>query len=78
MNPTQIEKVKQFANDNAMSEAVYYVLLKSFLRRKERTDVNITAAERIAIDLLEDGWKEIQKHKNTSPAKKKELEQVGL
>lgn len=62
MNDTQKEKIRRFLNDEIMSKTVYDVLLRSFLDSTLSSDVQVLAAQRIAIDLLQDAWKELQKH----------------
>ena len=63
MNDTQKDKINRFINDPTMSEAVYSVMLASFLKPRGDKDVQFLAASRIAIDLLEDSWKELRKLK---------------
>ena len=71
IDKTKEEKLFRFVNDVVMREAVYNILLQSFLKPKDRTDVNTLAASRIAIDLLQDGWKELQKYKTIQDEEKK-------
>ena len=59
------EKLKRFANDDTMRSAVYDLLMKSFTAKKPVIDVNVLAAQRIAIDLLNDAWRELNSHKGT-------------
>ena len=59
MNDTEIEKVNNFLNDEVMSNAVYAILLSSFLKPQTEKDVNTLAASRIAIDLLQEAWREL-------------------
>lgn len=66
MNLTEQEKIKRFVSDETMSNAVHSVLLGAFLRPRKDNDVQILAASRIAIDLLEEGWKELKKLKDIS------------
>ena len=61
MDKTQEEKIRLFINDKVMSAAVYDMLLKSFIKPSDRADVNVLAASRIAIDLLQESWKELKK-----------------
>ena len=74
----KVERLKKFMNDGVMSEAVYEVLLKSFLKPISSYDVNFLAASRVAIDLLGGGFKELDKFKpediKDAPIKR----QVGL
>lgn len=61
MDKTQEEKIRLFMNDKVMSAAVYDMLLKAFIKPSDRADVNVLAASRIAIDLLQESWKELKK-----------------
>lgn len=68
MNQTDQRKLHNFANDMVMNTAVYNVLLSTFLK-PVKGDVQILAASRVAIDLLNEAWKEVEKFKNiTNPA----------
>lgn len=72
------EKVRKFLADAAMSEVVFQVLLQSFLKKRETDTVEMKAAERIAIDLLQEGWKELEKIKNQSQPVARSVAQVGM
>lgn len=73
------EKIQRFLGDEVMANAVYKVLLDSFLKSdKFNGDVQLLAASRIAIDLLADGWKDLQRFKAPGENVKNELKQVGL
>ena len=78
LDNNQVEKIKKFVADRAMNEAVRKVLTDSFLKTRGVTEVNFLAAQRIAIDLLEDGYKELNKISRTEKQGKKDIEQIGL
>jgi len=78
MNQTQQEKIKRFLNDKIMSDAVFSVLLESYLKQGKDRDVQNLAASRIAIDLLRDGWRELEKLKDKETTESKPFEQIGL
>ena len=71
-------KVSQFVGDVMMSDAVYQILLQSFLKKSTSSDVNMKAAERIAIDLLNDGWKDLEKVSTVKDKIPSRTGQVGL
>ncbi len=77
MTPIQTESVKRFSNDPIMSEAVYTLLRNFFLKRKKVDDVQMLASERLALFLLEDAWREIERMSETEK-EAKELGNVGL
>lgn len=72
------EKIKKFLADPMMSDVVFQTLLQSFLKRRDTDTVEMKAAERIAIDLLQEGWKELEKIKNTSQPLTRSSGQVGM
>lgn len=65
MNETGKDKLKRFTNDIIMSEAVYEVLLQSFLKPKKSADVHEKAASFIAIEMLQSAWKELERYKQS-------------
>lgn len=65
--------IEAFVNDEAMAQAVHSVLQDAFLKGKGQRDVQILAAERLAIDLLEGAWRDLERYKSPSegsPSKK--------
>lgn len=63
MDKLQEEKIKQFLNDRVMADAVYQILLNSFLK-DEKQDVYLLAASRLSINYLKQAWKELQNYKD--------------
>lgn len=63
--------------DNIMSEAVKSVLLESFMKKRDG-DVHTKAAQMMAIDLLHDGWKELELQLKKSGHEPEKRRQVGL
>lgn len=78
MTDTEKTKIVRFLNDESMSNAVHEVLLRSFLKPSALADVNMLAASRIAIDLLEDAWKELGKYKSQEKRDVQAGTNVGL
>lgn len=77
MDDTRKDKINRFMSDKVLSEAVYKVLLDSFLADNGNT-VQELAAERLAINCLRQGWKELAKFKREEPKERTELRQVGV
>lgn len=77
MNEAQKYYIKKFADDAPMSSAVYELIRNVFLKRKKINDVPMLAAERLALFLLEDAWKEIERSRNVEE-KKEDGRNVGL
>lgn len=61
MDELQIQKVNRFLSDEVMSDTVHSVLLETFLKPRKSDDVHVLAASRVAIDLLQEAWKELKK-----------------
>lgn len=78
MDNTEKEKIVRFLHDKLTSEAVRDFLLFSFLRPHPNADVQLLAASRLAIDLLQDGWKEMERLKVGGEEKQKSGGNVGL
>ena len=81
MDQAKQEKIRRFLADKLMAESVREVLLHSFLQKRGHgvdADIYVLAAARIAIDLLEDGWKELEKYKSAEEREPTQLKQVGL
>lgn len=78
MSEAKREKIRKFLNDKNMSEIVKEVLMGAFLKPKPQTDIQILAASRIAIDLLEEAWKELKKAGAFEEREVKELRNVGI
>jgi hypothetical protein len=70
-------KLRTFVSDKAMSEAVYDVIYRFFLKRRKTDDVQVLASERLALFLLEDAWRDLAKYGNEAKEKKDEGN-VGL
>lgn len=57
------ERIQRFINDEVLADAVYGIILESFLKPRRISDVQFLAASRIAIDLLNEAWKELEHYK---------------
>lgn len=71
------EKISRFLKDAAMSEAVKSVLLAAFLK-KNATTVPELAAERLAITLVQDAWRDLELYKSPSDGETSERTQEAL
>ena len=77
-NQTEKEKIKRFLSDKVQANAVKNVLREAFLKKSGNTDVQTLAAERIAINLLEDGFKELGRYSNILKREEKDGKNIGL
>lgn len=78
MNDVQKAKITKFVSDTVMSDAVYDVLLKGFLKERPNQDVHSLAASRLAIDFLNQSWKELERYSTEQQKEEKEVGNVGL
>lgn len=78
MNENQKEKLKKFANDKAMSESVYALLLNSFLKKRAGQDVYQLAASRLSVDFLTEAWRDLDSYKEVKEEISTGVKQVGV
>lgn len=79
MDDVQQAKITKFISDKVMSEAVYEVLLNTFLKPiKGNVDLSILAAQRLAIDGIQEAWKELEKSKPESQKEGKNSSNLGM
>lgn len=78
ISETGKQKIVRFLQDEVMSSSVREILRESFLKSRPEKDVQTLAASRLAIDFLEDGWKELQKLKSSNADNGEKRGQVGL
>ena len=60
MDKAKQERIKRFVSDKLLSDAIYNVLMDSFIKPREG-DVYVQASAKIAIDNLQDAWKALQR-----------------
>ena len=65
-------RIRGFMNDAGTSTALYEELMRIFTKPQEVTNTEVLAAERIAINRLQDAWKELSRYKSEA---KEEREQ---
>lgn len=78
MTEPQKLKIARFLADAEAAEAVKAVLLASFLKGKGERDVHILAASTLAVEKLEEGWRELERHRASLEPKAEGRAQVGL
>lgn len=72
------EKLKRFANDIQMLEAVKYVMEQEVLKSPSSDDIYKKAGRFIALEILNNTWKEIEKYRLALEEDEKVKKQVGL
>ena len=65
-------------NDESMSGTIREVLLNSFLTVRPDKDTQYLAAQMIAVNLLKDGFKELERIARIEEKPEKRLSQPGL
>ena len=78
LNQQQQAKLKQFMADKEMSKTVYDMLLASFLKPDKEMGVQELAAARLAVNYLNDAWRELDKQKAKVEVEKNIISQPGL
>ncbi len=78
MDKGKEERIKRFINDKAMSDAVYEVLLNTFLTPCNPKEVQFLAASRISIDMLREAWKAFVKYDDNEIKTQKNVGQIAL
>lgn len=78
MDETKKAKITRFLDDRIMSDSVRDVIFNSFLKPKPLCDVNLLAASRLAIDLLQEAWHDLERFRDNKENEKKPLKQIGL
>lgn len=78
MNQQQQERISRFLDDQLMSDTVYDILFRFFVKNHGEKDVNMLAARAMASDLLPLAWKEVEKNRFSPPEDQKVVKQIGL
>lgn len=78
MNDYELDKIQKFANDDLMSKTVFKFLLESYIQDKPSQDVYVLAASRLAINLLKQGFKDMEKFKVNTEEVSKVMKNIGV
>ena len=71
-------KIRRFLDDPSMAEAVFNVMRSTFMKPRAKLEVTTLAAERIAINLLDDAFKELERVKKEIPSGTKAVINDGV
>lgn len=77
MNNIDKKSISRFMHDTLMSESVYQTLLDSFLKKRDG-DVNLKAAQMLAIDMFTEGWRDLERMKDKEISTNKNTRQIGM
>ncbi len=78
MEELRKQKLINFANDKVMMDAVYGVLLDNFLKKKGNEDINLKGGRFIAIEELQEAWRELDSYKMNDKVDEKISGNVGM
>ena len=56
MNDLEKEKLKQFINDNQMSDAVYNYLISVCIKPREYSSIEMAGGYKLAVDIIQNAW----------------------
>lgn len=76
MDETKKKKLQQFMSDHLMRDAVYSVLLNTFLKPRSK-DVHTLAAGMLAVNFLDEGWRDLSNYQQL-PATSSPPLNIGL
>ena len=77
LNSNEKQKIKRFVSDVTMFKVVKDVLRESFLKDR-KGDVQILASQMLAVNMLDEGFKELGKEANKLEQEDKPKEQIAL
>lgn len=77
MNNIDKQSVSRFMHDTLMSDSVYQILLDSFMKKRDG-DVNLKAAQMLAIDMFTEGWRDLERLKDKEISTNKNTRQIGM
>jgi hypothetical protein len=78
MDEVTKHKIERFLSDKVMTDSVYNFIVKSFLRPTGLREVQIMAAERMAIELFNTAWIELERLKKIEDKDVTQSRQIGL
>ena len=78
MEELKKQSLVSFANNPVMMGAVYDVLLNAYLKKKSGEDINLKGGRFIAIEALQEAWKELEGYRVDSKNEEKASGNIGL
>ena len=77
LNENQKTKIRMFLHDYAMVGILQDVMRDSFMKKRECSDVQILAASRLAIDYLDDAFKDLRRFSVEDSISDKEFKNIA-
>lgn len=75
---TEKEKIKRFLMDKVMSDTIRKVLEDTCTKPSKDRDINILASRFLAVEVINDAWRELGNHASKAPSEIKKGGNVGL
>lgn len=78
MNDLKLAKIKQFLMDEAMAHSIKEAMKDAFLKPSKDRSIENLAARFIAVELLEETWKDLRRFQDEEENKGNKSPQIGL
>ena len=78
LTDAQKMRLQRFMGDPVTPGAIHQVLMTTYLKKRADEDTNMKAARFLALELLEEGWKELEKYQVEIENNGSTTRQIGL
>lgn len=78
MQELKKNKLISFANDQVMMDAVYEIVLNVYLKKKSNEDINLKGGRFLAIEELQEAWRELDGYRLDNKNEEKASGNIGL
>lgn len=78
INDAQRAKIKRFLDDRAMNESVRMAIQESFLKPRANKEIHYLAAKSLAVEFLDEAFKDLNRFYGESERESTEQRQIGL
>jgi hypothetical protein len=78
INDAKRAKIKRFLDDEAMSTYVREAIQESFLKARTNKEIHYLAAKSLAVEFLDEAFKDLHRFYEDRPRESTEAKQIGL
>jgi len=78
MDDLKLAKIKQFLRDESMAFSIKEAMKDAFLKPSKDRSIENLAARFIAVELLEEAWKDLKRFQDEEESKANKSPQIGL
>ena len=79
MTQLQKDKIARFLEDTLLSDTIRDILLENALNQPiKQYEIHYLAAQRLAIDIIRESWKEMERYRSQSEKKETTARNIGL